>query len=71
MLNQELQYLWVYAWDCGACLAAKWNESPQWIDIAEFEATPDLDMGIPVFRRTDHGMAQYFRFEAYDRRRAA
>ena len=84
MLNQELQYLWVYAWgDDGWCLAAAEtirNERPAWIDAADFHASPDLNMGVPVFRRTDHGLAQYFRFEAvasvqsrekYDRRAAA
>jgi hypothetical protein len=65
MLNQPLQYLWVYQWDhLGRCLAARWNEAPGWIDAGHCNIDPDLNMGVPVFRRTDHGMAQYFRFEA-------
>lgn len=78
MLKQSLQYLWVYGFDDhGRCLAATWNEVPQWCAVEGFDVDPDLNMGIPVFRRTDHGLAQYFRFESiqsrekYDQRRAA
>lgn len=81
MLNQEIQYLWVYAFDGdGRCLVSEErerNEKPVWIDPIDYHVDPDLDMGIPVFRRTDHGLAQYFRFEAiqsrdaWDKRRAA
>lgn len=81
MLNQEIQYLWVYAFrGDGLCLASEErerNEEPVWVSHIGYHVDPDLNMGIPVFRRTDHGLAQYFRFEdinsreAYDRRRAA
>jgi len=67
MLNQGVQYLWVYEWTGdGHCLAAAefvQGETPKCIDASEFDVSPDLNMGIPVFRRTDHGLAQYFRFE--------
>lgn len=81
MLNEPLQYLWVYQWDAfGRCLASAErvrNEAPVWVDPIDYHVDPDLDMGIPVFRRTVHGLAQYFRFESiqsrekYDQRRAA
>lgn len=64
MLRQRVQYLWVYGFDnLGRCSAALWNEAPVWVELDGVMMDPDMNMGVPVLRRTEHGMAQYFRFE--------
>lgn len=61
---QEVQYLWVVRRGHGEMLVCDWNGEPRTIATRDFNVTPDLDMGRPVFKLLPNGyVGQHFRFE--------
>ena len=61
---EAVQYLWVVRRGAGEMMVCDWADEPRALATRDFNVTPDLDLGRPVFRLLPNGyVGQYFRFE--------